>query len=180
MFSHWAYKACCRSWLNDAARGNRSRHSKGRQASTIIRELKPLRSFGMIGSSGPLQQRRTVFFVLCRQHRQCADLKIPGRSRDDLELAHGVNLLNPFSNIFIAHLTSCKVFPQRLIHQRFFEEIAKGRWRHQRAVFYGYEFNIRGPNNFTALSHRILRLASFGIGCPSNSGSAFHGSMASG
>ena len=47
-------------WLISAAGGNWSRHSNGRQASMIMRELNPLRSRGMIGSSGPLQQRRRI------------------------------------------------------------------------------------------------------------------------
>src|SRR4051812_810391 len=40
--------------------GNVSFHSYGRVASMIARELNPFWSFSMIGSSGPLQQRRRM------------------------------------------------------------------------------------------------------------------------
>src|ERR1051325_2483810 len=48
------------SWLERDTLGKASFHSYGRVASMIARELKPFCSLGMIGSSGPLQQRRRI------------------------------------------------------------------------------------------------------------------------
>ena len=59
-FSHFAencFRVSLLIWLTP---GNRSRHSYGRVASMIIRELWPFWPGGIMGSRGPLQVRRRI------------------------------------------------------------------------------------------------------------------------
>src|SRR5688572_3493782 len=88
--------ACCRSAPISAGGGNLSRHSNGRHASMIMRELKPLRSRGMIGSSGPLQQRRRI----SAESTGSAPLHIAHRHAGLLDLIANISCAQKFVAMF--------------------------------------------------------------------------------
>ena len=54
-----------------------------------------------------------------------------------------------------------------------------GLYPRRRLAILAFHITTRRPYSLTALSQRIFRLASSGIGCASNSGSAFAGSIPS-
>src|SRR3972149_7519335 len=56
------------SSLTLTVRGKSAIHSKGRHASMIARELNPFFPLGMMGSKGPLQQRRMTSMPVSGSH----------------------------------------------------------------------------------------------------------------